>query len=149
MNLHSDQALVAPPPWMTPWAMNIIWCLDDVDEGNGATRYLPGSHRFQTLEAVPADALAATRPFEAPAGAFIAMDGRLWHTSGRNLSRDRRRRMMFAYYSCDFIRQQANWMASLPAEVQAAMDEETHALFGLLPYGNHRLASPLTRLAPA
>jgi ectoine hydroxylase-related dioxygenase (phytanoyl-CoA dioxygenase family) len=53
MNLHSDQALTMPPPWLQPMALNIIWCLDDVHEGNGATRYLPGSHRYLTPEELP------------------------------------------------------------------------------------------------
>ena len=39
MALHADQALVAPAPWLEPWAINIIWCLDDANEANGATRY--------------------------------------------------------------------------------------------------------------
>ena len=104
MRLHSDQSLVIPPPWTQVLAMNIIWCLDDVHADNGATLYLPGSHHFQTPDEVPADALSKMRPFEAPAGSFIAMDGRLWHTSGSNITADQQRRMMFAYYSADFIR---------------------------------------------
>ena len=146
MKLHSDQALVVPPPWHHPWAMNVIWCLDDVHEANGATRYLPGSHRFRTLEEVPADAMERTLPFEAPAGSFIVMEGRLWHTSGRNVTADEQRRMLFAYYSSDFIRQQANWTVSLPPEVQAGMAAETRALFGLGPAGNVRIGGALTRL---
>lgn len=68
MEIHSDQALVMPPPWPHIFAMNIIWCLDDVHEANGATRYLPGSHRCQSKDEVPADALERTIAFEAPAG---------------------------------------------------------------------------------
>ncbi len=146
MSLHSDQALVVPPPWLQPWAMNIIWCLDDVCEANGATRYLPGSHRFTSPEEVPDNALELTVPFEAPAGSFIAMDGRLWHTSGENRTADQQRRMMFAYYSTDFIRQQANWALTLPAEVQASLGERGRALFGLNPIGNSRIAVGLISL---
>lgn len=145
MKLHSDQALVIPPPWEQPWAANVIWCLDDVDEENGATRYLPGSHRFRGYADLPEDAMAKTRPFAAPAGSFIVMEGRLWHTSGANVSRDRQRRMLFAYYSCDFIRGQANWNAVLPPDLQAALDDEMHGLFGLGPAGNVRVAGGLTR----
>jgi ectoine hydroxylase-related dioxygenase (phytanoyl-CoA dioxygenase family) len=146
MRLHADQALVMPPPWLHPWALNIIWCLDDVREANGATRYLPGSHRFRTLEDVPSDALERTLPFEAPAGSFIAMEGRLWHTSGRNVTADERRRMLFAYYSTDFIRQQANWAFTLPPEVMDGMDAETRALFGLEAMGNVRIGAAMTQL---
>jgi ectoine hydroxylase-related dioxygenase (phytanoyl-CoA dioxygenase family) len=28
------------------------------------------------------------KPFEASAGSFIAMEGRLWHTSGANVTAD-------------------------------------------------------------
>ena len=45
MNPHNDQSTVMPEPWTTRYTMNAIWCLHDTDEGNGATRYLPGSHR--------------------------------------------------------------------------------------------------------
>lgn len=146
MRLHSDQALAVPAPWAHPWALNIIWCLDDVHEANGATRYLPGSHRFRTPEDVPSDAAEQTLPFEAPAGSFIAMEGRLWHTSGSNVTADEQRRMMFAYYSSDFIRQQVNWAFTLPVDVQEGMDKPTRALFGLSPMGNIRLGTRLTAL---
>ncbi|TGD71268.1 hypothetical protein E4634_18515 [Mangrovimicrobium sediminis] len=147
MNLHSDQALVIPGPWLHPWAVNVIWCLDDVHAGNGATRYLPGSHRFTTLEEVPENALEQTLPFEAPAGSFIAMEGRMWHTSGCNSSADEQRRMLFAYYSADFIRPQANWSLCLPAPVREAMDERCQALFGVTPIGNTRIGAAMTRLS--
>jgi hypothetical protein len=149
MKLHSDQALVVPSPWPHPWAINIIWCLDDVHEANGATRYLPGSHRFQSLDEVPHDAMEQTLPFEAPAGSFIAMEGRLWHTSGCNRTEQERRRMMFAYYSSDFIRQQMNWTQSLPSDVVDGMNDATRALFGLGRAGNTRMGAALTRLESA
>jgi hypothetical protein len=144
MKLHSDQALVVPAPWPHAWAMNIIWCLDDVHEANGATRYLPQSQRFNSIDEVPADAMEKTLPFEAPAGSFIAMEGRLWHTSGANRTANERRRMMFAYYSSDFIRQQMNWSMTLPADVQSAMGDEARALLGLAPTGNTRLGAQIT-----
>lgn len=146
MRLHADQALVIPPPWAQPWAINIIWCLDDVTEANGATRYLPGSHHFRNFADVPADAIDKTLPFEAPAGSFIAMEGRVWHTSGKNITADEQRRMMFAYYGSDFIRQQANWAFTLPSGVQAEMDARTKSLFGLMPMGNTRIGAANTQL---
>lgn len=149
MNIHSDQALVMPGPWPHVFAMNIIWCLDDVHDANGATRYLPGSHRYQSIDEVPADALEQTVAFSAPAGSFIAMEGRLWHTSGQNITQDERRRMMFAFYSSDFIRPQVNWCLSLPEPVQDTLSPEARQMFGLAPVGNTRIGAQMTALAKA
>ena len=44
MAVHSDLSAVFPGPWLQCWSVNVIWCLDDVYEENGATRYMPGSH---------------------------------------------------------------------------------------------------------
>ena len=55
MNAHCDQSTIMPEPWVEQNCLNAIWCLDDVDEENGATRYLPGSHRFTRFSEVPAD----------------------------------------------------------------------------------------------
>lgn len=131
MSLHSDQALVVPEPWLQPWSMNVIWCLDDVHADNGATRFLPGSHHYRTLADVPDDAREQLHPFEATAGSVIAMDGRVWHTSGANVTPDEERAMLFGYYSADFLRPQVNWNAALSPEVQAQLDDAMRAWLGL------------------
>jgi fumagillin biosynthesis dioxygenase len=77
MKPHSDQSIVVPEPWLEPWSMNVIWCLNDVHAANGATLYLPMSHKIAWAREAQADPRAGMQPFEAPAGAVIAMDGRL------------------------------------------------------------------------
>jgi fumagillin biosynthesis dioxygenase len=149
MALHSDQSLVIPEPWDQPWALNIIWCLDDVDADNGATRYLPGSHRYRTFADVPDDAAEKLKAFEAPAGSFVAMEGRIWHTSGSNITEDRQRRLMFAYYSMDFIRPQINWAACLPQATKDGLDDGARNLLGLGTSANTRIGGALTRLKSA
>lgn len=139
MKIHSDQALVVPPPWLSPWAINIVWCFDDVRAENGATRYIPGSHLWRTFEDVPENAMELTKAFEAPAGSFIAMEGRLWHTSGENRTDDERRAMAFAYYSTDFIRPQINWSEALSAKTKGDLDDTTRKLFGIGVSGNVRI----------
>jgi ectoine hydroxylase-related dioxygenase (phytanoyl-CoA dioxygenase family) len=146
MRLHSDQALVIPPPWSTPWAINVIWCLTDVHESNGATRFLPGSQQYQRFEDVPGDAADRTKAFEAPAGSAIIMDGRVWHTSGANVTRDEQRAMLFAYYTTDFIRQQMNWEAVLSPATKDRLDDSARRLLGLGPAANTRIGGQHTRL---
>jgi fumagillin biosynthesis dioxygenase len=143
MALHSDQALVIPEPWLEPWAMNVIWCLDDVYAANGATRYLPGSHACARHIELPADALARTLPFEAPAGSVIVMDGRLWHTSGCNVTHDVERALLFGYYTRDFIRPQVNWNVVLSEATRQGLDERLQTWLGLGPNANTSVAQPI------
>ena len=146
MPIHSDLGFVAPPPWLAPHSMNIIWCLDDVFEANGATRYIPGSHHFQSLDDLPNVPMQHTVAFEAAAGSIIAMDGRMWHTSGANVTEDSERAMLFGYYSADFLRPQVNWNALLPVELQNSLEPELFHRLGLMAEGNARHAGELLQL---
>ena len=131
MVVHSDLSVVLPEPWHSPWSMNIIWCLDDVTEVNGATRYLPGSHKLHRREQLPDDPSAMMVPFKAAAGSIIAMDGRLWHTSGRNRTENEDRAMLFGYYSRAFIRPQWNFSEALSTKTRATLSPELVRLLGL------------------
>jgi fumagillin biosynthesis dioxygenase len=131
MALHSDQSLVVPAPWLQPWSLNIIWCLTDVTFENGATLFIPGSHHWTDHRDVVDDAGKRLRPFEAKAGSIIAMDGRLWHTSGANITTDQERALLFGYYSKAFLRPQVNWNAALSPATRASIDPEFAELLGL------------------
>lgn len=131
MVVHSDLAAVVPEPWLAPQTVNVIWCLTDVHRDNGATLHIPGSHRWATLADLPADPMAHMVPFEAPAGSIIVMEGRIWHTSGSNVTADEDRALAFGYYTKPFIRPQWNFTAALRPEVQAAMTPVMRYRLGL------------------
>jgi 5-dehydro-6-demethoxyfumagillol dioxygenase len=145
MNAHCDQSTIMPEPWPEMFAMNAIWCLHDIDEKNGATRFLAGSHEFTSFADVPDDPAAGMRPFEATAGSVVLMHGRLWHTSGENRSADRDRALLFAFYTRGFLRPQTNWWRSLDEEIRAELSPRLRALccldFGNMTHGAY-LATP-------
>jgi hypothetical protein len=146
MALHSDQSLVVPAPWLQPWAVNIIWCLTDAYADNGATRFIPGSHLWRTRDDVPPDAPARLRPFEASAGDFVVMDGRMWHTSGANVTEGEDRALLFGYYTAPFLRQQVNWNAGLSAATQSTLSAQMRAWLGLEVNANLGLAADMRYL---
>jgi ectoine hydroxylase-related dioxygenase (phytanoyl-CoA dioxygenase family) len=141
MRLHSDQSIVVPEPWYHPWAINMIWCLNDVDEENGATRFIPGSHKMRWKCELPGNAEEQTIPFQARAGSIVVMDGRLWHTSGANVSKSRERALLFGYYSSSFIRGQQNWNASLSASTIRTLSPQMCEWLGLGERANVSLGS--------
>jgi hypothetical protein len=140
MPVHSDQAIVMPAPWAHPWAINIIWALTDVRRENGATLFLPGSHRFTDRSQVPDDPLPLMQPFEAPAGSIIVMEGRMWHTSGANVTADEDRALLFGYYTAPFLRAQVNHNVTLSAQTQASLDPDMRRWLGLEAEANVGLA---------
>ena len=74
---------------------NSIWLLDDFTTGNGATRVVPGSHRFGKT---PGDVMTDVRgahPQEvllrAPAGTVVVFNSHLWHGGTLNRTPSPRR----------------------------------------------------------
>ncbi|KAG6355435.1 hypothetical protein INS49_003397 [Diaporthe citri] len=136
MALHSDQSIVFPDPWHDIWALNVIWCLTDVTKENGATLYIPGSNKWVTRKEVPENAPELLVPFEGKAGDIIMMDGRVWHTSGSNTTKDQDRALLFGYYTKGFMRQQVNWTAKLSKDIQDTLTPEQKQWLGLGVVGN-------------
>lgn len=129
MALHADQGYV-PPPWAPrPFAVNVAWLLDDFAADVGATRYVPGSHLsgHGPEEGERYDTVAA----EAPAGSLMVMDGRLWHQTGSNTTRDRHRAGLFGYYVMPWIRPQVNWNVALDPNVAASAPDGFLDLLGM------------------
>jgi ectoine hydroxylase-related dioxygenase (phytanoyl-CoA dioxygenase family) len=102
--------------------------LDDFTEANGATRVVPGSHRFEDPMGY-VRAGGATVAAEGAAGTALIFDGRLLHGTGANTSAAPRRGLI-AYFCQPFVRQQENFMLSLDPALRAAASDELLALLG-------------------
>jgi len=81
---------------------NSIWLIDDFTAENGATRAVPGSHRWgkppkQVMED-PRDDHPAQQLFLYPKGTVIVFNSHTWH--GGTLNRtSQKRRAMHAYFT--------------------------------------------------
>ena len=115
--LHQDQNIALDA--RAPTLVNILTAITDVDEKNGGTLVIPGSHIALT-EAMRANQPVGKLPpainIDAKAGTMIITDGRLLHGTGINHTSSPRIVMLNGMLS-PFLRQQENWMLSVDPEV--------------------------------
>lgn len=130
--LHVDMAAV--PDERGYWVCNTIWVLDDFTRDNGATRMIPGSHKWGTR---PQDVLEdpqAAHPDEmllvAPAGSLAVMNAHMWHGGTANRS-SAPRLAMHAFYCRRDKPQQQYQKQLLRPEVQAALSPELREILAL------------------
>lgn len=117
--LHTDQAPLFPwIPAEAPALVNTMFIPEDVDDRNGGTLLVPGSHRI-LIEAGSGGEVGEMPPtinLEAPAGTILLFDGRLLHGTGVN--RTERRRFVATMSNVkSWMRQQENWVLSVAADV--------------------------------
>jgi ectoine hydroxylase-related dioxygenase (phytanoyl-CoA dioxygenase family) len=134
MNVHADQTF-ARPPW-PPYALvaNSMWMIDDFTPDNGATRIIPGSHRWgRQPDYEIGEGDVETEPACGPAGSVMVFDGRLWHQTGANVSTGRRHGIL-NYYCRGYVRQQQNFVVGLDPEVVKRAGPVMRRLLGLENY---------------
>lgn len=115
--LHQDQNNALDST--SPMSINILTAISDIDETNGGTLVIPGSHLVLS-EAVrqnkPVGKLPPAINIDAKAGTMVITDGRLLHGTGINHT-DTPRIVMLNGMQKPFLRQQENWMLSVRPEV--------------------------------
>ncbi len=105
---------------------NTIWALDDFREDNGATRVIPGSHRYDDkLRFRSEDTVAA----EMKRGSVLFYTGSLYHGGGANHS-DAVRRGVNITYDVAWLRQEENQYLSCPAEIARELPDDLLRLMG-------------------
>src|SRR5690606_26968826 len=126
--IHRDQWAFDFFPFPTGYEVqcNTIWAMTDFTERNGATRVIPGSHRFaDRLSFTEAD----TAPAEMPAGSVLFYTGSLYHGGGANRS-DATRIGVNITYAVAWLRQEENQYLSVPPEIARTLPEPLLRLMG-------------------
>jgi len=112
MMMHADQLFV-PQPWPDqPQGVNVIWLMDDFTAENGGTLVAPGSHSANRPPVTGQDEKWLV-PLVARAGSMVVMEGRIWHKTGANTTKDQRRAGVFSWFVSPIYRTQENWFLSL------------------------------------
>jgi ectoine hydroxylase-related dioxygenase (phytanoyl-CoA dioxygenase family) len=128
--LHTDDGIYPLPRPHPEVVLNTMWALDDFTVDNGATRVVPGSHRWaDRLPADPDETVTVTMP----AGSVLFIVGTLWHGGGANRT-DRPRLGVLLEYAAGWLRQQENHLLAVPRDVVRTLEPRLQELLG---YGIH------------
>jgi len=124
--LHHDDSVYPIPRPHEQLVLTTMWPLDDFTEVNGATRVVPGSHRW--VEQQP-DEHTGVRIAEMPAGSVMFYLGTTWHGGGANQS-DSPRLGVILEYAASWLRPQENHILAVPSELAATLPEALQELLG-------------------
>jgi ectoine hydroxylase-related dioxygenase (phytanoyl-CoA dioxygenase family) len=103
-----------------------MWAMSDFTDSNGATRVIPGSHKWEDkLRPGYED----TVPAEMAKGSVFVYIGSVYHGGGANRS-DGRRLGINVGYTLSWLRQEENQYLACPPEVARTLDEDLAKLIG-------------------
>lgn len=124
LDLHIDSCVPNPGKWCT--SMQVTFLLDDMDESNGCTVVVPGSHRSGEFSD---RSLTKDVPVIAQAGDLVIWDSRTWHGTREN-SRNASRWALVATLTRWWMKQTMDITRSLPDEIYRFLTDEQKAMLG-------------------
>ena len=125
--LHRDRYLWSKflPQEIEPM-LNGMWALTEFTEENGATRVIPGSHKWDwERQPEPSESI----PAEMALGSMLVYTGSVLHGGGENRSSTPRIGMNITYV-LGWLRQEENQYLSCPPEVARELEPRLKALLG-------------------
>ena len=147
--IHADDQLIGLTRPHKPIVCNSMWALTDFTEENGATRLVPGSHKFDQFPEYGPNIHYDTIAAEMKRGSVLVWNGSLWHGGGANTTEERRIGLA-VNYCAGFIRQQENQQLGIPLDLAKTFSPRLQDLCGFGVYqsliGHIDKSSPAERL---
>jgi ectoine hydroxylase-related dioxygenase (phytanoyl-CoA dioxygenase family) len=126
--IHRDELVWVHLPVPHPEVqLASVIALVDFTADNGATRVVPGSHRWEPDRVATPDELV---PAEMAAGSAVVYLGSALHGGGANTTTDVRRRGMHVSYCSGWLRTEENQYLATPIDVVRTLPRESQALLG-------------------
>jgi ectoine hydroxylase-related dioxygenase (phytanoyl-CoA dioxygenase family) len=126
--LHPDDLVMDVERPHVPLMCVSMWALSDFSAENGATRIVPGSHRFDHAPEPRRE--YETVPAEMPAGSVMIFHGSLWHGGGANQTSDQWRLGVNLQYCAGYIRPQQCAYLGIPREITETFSDRLLKLCG-------------------
>jgi ectoine hydroxylase-related dioxygenase (phytanoyl-CoA dioxygenase family) len=135
--LHRDEAVWSDVPRPHPeLQLASVVAFVDFTRENGATRVVPGSHRWADRQLTPAEQVAGAAPApeqiafaEMPAGSAVIYLGGTIHAGGAN-STEVPRRGAHLSYCLGWLRTEENNYLSIPPAIAATLPRQAQELLG-------------------
>jgi ectoine hydroxylase-related dioxygenase (phytanoyl-CoA dioxygenase family) len=124
--LHRDEDIYPLPRPHPAVVVNSMWALCDFTEANGATRLVPGSHRWDP-ERRPGERDVVHAAMSA--GSVLIYLGGIWHGGGANTT-DRPRPGLLLEYVVSWLRPQETQLVAVPPEIARQLPERLQELLG-------------------
>ena len=125
--LHCDDSIYPLPRPHPTVVVNTMWPLDEFTLENGATRFVPGSHRWAP-DRYPTEADEVAVAEMQPGSAMFYLGG-LWHGGGANLT-ERPRLGVILEYASAWLRPQENHCLAVPRTIARDLPERLQELLG-------------------
>lgn len=135
--LHRDEAVWSDVPKPAPeLQLASVIAFVDFTRDNGATRVVPGSHRWPDRQLSPAEQMLAPQPepeqiayAEMPAGSAVIYTGGTIHGGGANTTETPRRGAHLSY-CLGWLRTEENNYLSVPPAVAATLPRHAQEVLG-------------------